>query len=63
MASQSVIDLAGEAANGVRAHVGLTPHALIPGMRSFDNRFLKEYRYRSDHNGMKGYIAAYVSRR
>ena len=48
------------AANGIRAHVGLTPHALIPGVRNFDNRFLKEYRYRSDHNGMKGYIAAYV---
>ena len=57
---QYVIDQAGEAANGVRAHVGLTPHALGTNVRGFDNRFLKEYRYRSDHNGMKGYIAAYV---
>ena len=57
---QKVIELAGDAANGVHAHVGLTADALVPGVRAFDNRFLKEYRYRSDHNGMKGYIAAYV---
>jgi branched-chain amino acid transport system substrate-binding protein len=60
VAGQQVIDLAGEAANGVRAHVGLTAHALIPTVRTFDNNFLREYRYRSDHNGMKGYIAVYV---
>ena len=29
-------------------------------MRGFSNRFLAEYKYRSDHNGMKGYIAAHV---
>jgi branched-chain amino acid transport system substrate-binding protein len=57
---QKVIELAGDAANGVHAHVGLTADALVPGVRAFDNRFLKEYRHRSDHNGMKGYIAAYV---
>ena len=44
----------------MRAHVGLTAARARPGVRSFDNRFLREYRYRSDHNGMKGYIAAYV---
>jgi branched-chain amino acid transport system substrate-binding protein len=57
---QGVIEVAGEAANGVHGHVGLTPHALIPAVRAFDNKFVKEYRYRSDHNGMKGYIAGYV---
>ncbi len=57
---QQVIELAGEATHDVRGHVGLTPHALLPGVRAFDNAFVKEYRYRSDHNGMKGYIAAYV---
>ena len=60
LASQAVIDRAGEAANAVRAHVGLTTHALMPAVRTFDNNFLREYRYRSDHNGMKGYIAGYV---
>jgi branched-chain amino acid transport system substrate-binding protein len=60
LAGQSVIDLAGPAANGVRAHVGLTPDALVPGIRDFRDRFLQEYKYDSDHNGMKGYTAAYV---
>jgi branched-chain amino acid transport system substrate-binding protein len=57
---QEVIELAGEAANGVLGHVGLTPDALRPTIRDFDNKFIKEYNYKSDHNGMKGYIAAYV---
>lgn len=60
IAGQYVVDTAGEAANGVIAHVGLTPHALGTGVRNFDNRFIKEYRMRSDHNGMKGYTAAYI---
>ena len=55
-----MIELAGDAVNGVHAHVGLTPDALVPGIRAFDNQFLREHRYRSDHNGMKGYVAAYV---
>ena len=57
---QQVIDLAGEAANEVIGHVGLTPHALIKSVRRFDNAYVKEYKRRSDHNGMKGYIAVYV---
>ena len=36
------------------------PDALVPGIGDFRNRFLQEYKYDSDHNGMKGYIAAYV---
>jgi branched-chain amino acid transport system substrate-binding protein len=60
LAGQTVVDLAGLAANGVRAHVGLTADALVPGIRDYANRFLQEYKYDSDHNGMKGYIAAYV---
>ena len=59
--SQSVIDLAGEeAANGIRGHTGISPDALLPGIREFSNRFLEEYDYKSDHNGMKGYTAAYI---
>ncbi len=60
LAGQTVIEMAGATANGVRAHVGLTPDALVPAVREFSNRFLQEYKYKSDHNGMKGYIAAYV---
>jgi branched-chain amino acid transport system substrate-binding protein len=49
-----------DAVNGVQGHVGLTADALVPAIRSFHNRFLKEYNYKSDHNGMKGYTAAYI---
>jgi branched-chain amino acid transport system substrate-binding protein len=57
---QKVIDSAGEAANGIRGHVGLTVDAPIPAVRAFSYRFEREYKYKSDHNGMKGYFGAYV---
>jgi len=57
---QKVIDLAGEAANGVRGHVGLTIDAPLPGIRAFAEKFEKEYKYKSDHNGIKGYTGIYV---
>ena len=52
--------MAGSAANGVRAHVGLTPDALVPGMREFENRFLAGVQVRQRPQRLKGYIAAYV---
>jgi branched-chain amino acid transport system substrate-binding protein len=57
---QNVLDRAGEAMSGARGHVGLTPDALVPGVQEFANAYLSEYGHRSDHNGMKGYIAAHV---
>src|SRR5499427_3687271 len=60
LTSQKVIELAGDAANGAVAHVGLTPDAPQPAIKAFDEKFQKEYKYKSDHNGMKGYSAAYV---
>ena len=60
LTGQKVIDLAGDAANGALAHVGLTVDAPIPAMRAFRSKFEKEYKYVSDHNGIKGYTAAYV---
>ncbi len=60
LTGQKVIDLAGEAANGVMAHVGLTVDAPDPGVRSFRTKFEKEYKYVSDHNGLKGYTGVYV---
>lgn len=54
---QKVIQLAGDAANGVRGHVGLTVDAPRPTFKAFDDKFTKEYGYRVDHNGMKGYFA------
>jgi branched-chain amino acid transport system substrate-binding protein len=60
LTGQKVIDLAGEAANGAIAHVGLTVDAPIPVVRAFKAKFEKEYKYTSDHNGMKGYSGIYA---
>jgi branched-chain amino acid transport system substrate-binding protein len=49
-----------ESADCLRAHVGLTADALVPGIRDYANRFLQEYKYDSDHNAMKGYTGVYV---
>jgi len=60
LTGQKVIDLAGEAANGALAHVGLTVDAPIPTMRAFRAKFEKQYNYVSDHNGIKGYTSVYL---
>lgn len=60
LTGQKVIELAGDAANGALAHVGLTMDAPTPLMRSFRARFEKEYKYVSDHNGIKGYTGVYL---
>ncbi len=57
---QKVIDLAGDAANGVRGHVGLTIDAPIAGIRAFSEKYEREYKSKSDHNGIKGYTGMYV---
>ena len=60
LTSQKVIELAGDAANGAVAHVGLTADAPNPLIKSFAEKFQKEYRYKPDHNGIKGYTGMYV---
>jgi len=60
LTSQKVIELAGDAANGAVAHVGLTADAPLPGIKKFDVDFQREYKTRSDHNGLKGYSGMYV---
>jgi branched-chain amino acid transport system substrate-binding protein len=60
LTSQKVIELAGDAANGAVAHVGLTADAPQPTIKAFDERFQKEYKYKTDHNGLKGYSAMYI---
>jgi branched-chain amino acid transport system substrate-binding protein len=60
LTGQKVIELAGDAANGAIAHVGLTVDAPVPAIRAFKAKFEKEYKYISDHNGMKGYSGVYV---
>jgi branched-chain amino acid transport system substrate-binding protein len=58
--SQKVIDLAGDAVNGVRGHVGLTIDAPVPAIKDFAQKFEKEFGAKSDHNGLKGYTAVYL---
>ena len=60
LTSQKVIELAGDAANGAIAHVGLTADAPQPTIKAFDEKFQKEFKYKSDHNGLKGYSAKYI---
>jgi len=60
LTSEKVIELAGEAANGAVAHVGLTADAPNPGIKRFDEAYQREYKGRSDHNGLKGYIGMYT---
>jgi branched-chain amino acid transport system substrate-binding protein len=60
LTSQKVVELAGEAANGAVAHVGLTADAPDPGIKAFAAKFQKEYNYKPDHNGLKGYTAMYI---
>ncbi|MBC7681669.1 MAG: ABC transporter substrate-binding protein, partial [Ferruginibacter sp.] len=45
LTGQKVIDLAGDAANGAIAHVGLTVDAPIPAIRAFRAKFEKAYGY------------------
>jgi branched-chain amino acid transport system substrate-binding protein len=59
LAGQRVIELAGAAANGVLAHVGLTVDAPNPTVREFRAKFEKAYKYVPDHNGIKGYTSVY----
>src|SRR5579862_7596813 len=57
---QKVIELAGDAANGVKGHVGLTIDAPIPALQEFGKKYEAKFGSKSDHNGVKGYIAPYM---
>ncbi len=60
LTGQKVIELAGEAAAGATAHVGLTIDAPNPLMLKFKAKFYQSYNYFSDHNGIKGYTGVYL---
>jgi branched-chain amino acid transport system substrate-binding protein len=60
LTGQKVIDLAGDAANGAIAHVGLTADAPNANIRAYKAKFLKEYGFVPDHNAIKGYTGVYV---
>ncbi|MEX0405896.1 ABC transporter substrate-binding protein [Aquibium sp. LZ166] len=60
--NQKVVELAGEAANGIMGHVGLTVDAPNPEIQEFGKRFSEKYGYKADHNAMKGYVAIYAAK-
>src|SRR5690349_20789985 len=60
LVGQKVVELAGDAANGARGHVGLTTDAPVDLVKAFRERFVKKYNYVPDHNGIKGYLAIYM---
>ena len=62
LANDKVIELAGDAANGVIAHVGLTPDAPNPPVQAFAAKYLAMYKFKADHNAMKGYTGMHASK-
>src|SRR5450432_3453576 len=60
LVGQKVVELAGDAVNGARGHVGLTTDAPIDLIKAFREKFVKKYNYVPDHNGIKGYLAIYM---
>src|SRR5256885_2269883 len=60
LTSQKVGEVAGDAADVAVAHVGLTADASDSGIRAFAAKFQKEYNYKPDHNGLKGYTGMYI---
>ena len=58
--NQKVIELAGDAANGVVGHVALTADAPQPEVKAFAEKFEKEYKFKPDHNGLQGYMTPYI---
>ena len=58
--NQKVIELAGDASNGVVGHVALTADAPQPEVKAFSEKFEKEYKFKPDHNGLQGYMTPYI---
>lgn len=58
--NQKVIELAGDAANGIKGHVGLSADAPVPEIQAFRKRYEERYKSVPDHNALKGYIGVYA---
>ncbi len=58
LTSAKVVELAGEAANGALAHVGLTVEA--PQLQAWGKKYQAQFSSVSDHNGVKGYTGMYI---
>jgi branched-chain amino acid transport system substrate-binding protein len=62
LTNEKVVELAGDAANGVVAHVGLTADAPNPTVQAFVKKYEAEYKTRPDHNAMKGYTGMWAAK-
>lgn len=60
LVSQQVIDAAGEAAEGVFAHTGVSVDAPNPRILAFAQKYRERYQHPADHNSLKGYFAVYA---
>lgn len=58
--NQQTIALAGDAANGVRGHVGLTASAPVPAIQALAARYAERFHVPPDHNALKGYMAVWM---
>ena len=58
--NQKVIELAGDAANGIKGHVGLSADAPIPQIQEFRKKYEERFKSVPDHNALKGYIGVYA---
>ena len=58
-----VVELAGDAAEGALAHVGLTAGATnVPGIAEFASKFESVYGRKPTHDAIKGYIGAWATK-
>ena len=58
-----VVELAGEAAEGAIAHVGVTANATeVPGIAEFTAKFQETFKRTPTHDAIKGYIGAWTTK-
>jgi branched-chain amino acid transport system substrate-binding protein len=62
LCTEQVINLAKEAVEGVKCHVGLTASAPLPGLEELGKRFEARFKRPLDHNVLKGYLQPYVTK-
>ena len=62
LCTEQVINLAKEAVEGVKCHVGLTASAPLPGLEELGKRFEARFKRPLDHNVLKGYLMPYVTK-
>jgi len=60
LCSELTINLAKEALEGVKCHVGLTPDAPLPGLSEVAKRFMARTGHPADHNFIIGYTQAHM---